>query len=137
MRLVLDANILIAALIKDGTTRRLLLMHHDKLELYTPALIVEEIFENLDYISKTARLPKEKVIELMIELLGTAGIELIEDEFIIAHKAEALEITPDKKDGPYFAAALYKRCRIWSNDKPLKGQSKIEVITIKELLKSL
>ena len=137
MRLVLDANILIAALIKDGTTRRLLLMHHEKLELFTPALIVEEIIDNLDHISKKAKLPKEKVLELMIELLGTAGIELIEDEFIIAHREEALEITPDKKDGPYFAVALYKRCGIWSNDKPLKGQSRIKVITTKELLESL
>ncbi len=137
MKLVLDANILIAALIRDGTTRRLLLAHSDRLDLCTPALIIEEIVENIDYISKKAKVPKEKVIELAIELFGTAKIELIENKSIMVYKEEALRLSPDRKDAQYFALALHKRCGIWSNEKKLKEQSLVNVITTKELLELL
>ncbi len=37
-------------------------------------------------------------------------------------------------DAPYFALALHLNCAIWSGDKALKGQLKVKVFNIKELV---
>ncbi|PIN85274.1 MAG: hypothetical protein COV47_03030 [Candidatus Diapherotrites archaeon CG11_big_fil_rev_8_21_14_0_20_37_9] len=42
------------------------------------------------------------------------------------------KISPDPKDVPYFALALKLRCPIWTNDKLLKKQKKVKIISTSE-----
>jgi|SRR3989338_9428072 len=44
------------------------------------------------------------------------------------------EISTHAKDTLYFAAALKKDCPIWSGEKRLKEQSRVEVFNTKELV---
>ena len=57
MKLVIDANILISALLKEGMTRELLF--NDELIFYTPEFIVEEFFKHAHVLAKKARPPKQ------------------------------------------------------------------------------
>lgn len=74
---------------------------------------------------------------LVLELVSAANIQIIEEEKLERIKPLAKKITPDKDDSPYFAIALYKNCRIWSNDSLLKNQNRVIVINTKELLAML
>jgi predicted nucleic acid-binding protein len=50
MELVLDANILFSALIKEGITRELMLA--DEIVLFTPEYIINEFLEHIGEIAK-------------------------------------------------------------------------------------
>lgn len=43
-------------------------------------------------------------------------------------------ICPDPDDSEYFALAMKLRCTIWSNDKRLKQQEKVNIINTTELI---
>jgi predicted nucleic acid-binding protein len=49
----------------------------------------------------------------------------------------AEQASPDPKDVPYIALALYLHASIWSNDDALKKQSLVKVYTTKELYEML
>ncbi|MGD0729059.1 MAG: PIN domain-containing protein [Candidatus Micrarchaeaceae archaeon] len=135
MELVIDANILIAAFIKKSTTRELLLYRTpNPIKLCAPPFILEELSQHALLLSTKTGIPEKEIMRLVLELLYAANIELISDKDLTEVKSIAEKIAPDKKDSPYFAVALYKNCEIWSNDKPLKKQNRVIVITTKELL---
>ncbi len=46
-------------------------------------------------------------------------------------------VSPDPDDSEHFALALKLNCPIWSEDKLLKQQDKIEILNTKELLEKL
>ena len=132
MQLVVDANVLFSALIKSGATRRILLLsEHD---LYAPEFMVEEFKKHLLELQKKTHLPKDKLAQYLETLLKLTEIKLVPfKEF--KHKQElAAKISPDKDDIAYLALALYLQCRLWSQDKQLKKQNKVKVVTTKELL---
>ena len=134
--LVVDANIVVAALLKDSTSRRLLLRAR-KIRLYTPEFINEELSKYLGEFSKRLKV-KEAELKLAIgRLMLASKMEVVPlreySEFI----GEAREITPDVKDAEYFALALKLGCPLWSQDAKLKKQSKVEVLSTKELLEKI
>lgn len=54
-----------------------------------------------------------------------------------SHLEEASKISPDSDDVVYFALALKFDCSIWSNDKRLKEQPAVKILTTEELLEML
>jgi len=135
MLLVVDANILIAALIKNSDTRKLLLS--EELILIAPEFLLEEIKKYLNYLSEKTKLDKEAVKDLLFEVVEKAEIKIYPAEEFKEKIKEAIEFTPDPKDAMYFALALKQKAIIWSNDKMLKNQNKIEVITTATLIKTV
>jgi predicted nucleic acid-binding protein len=133
VKLVIDANILLAALIKKATTRDLLLK--EELQLYAPDVLIEEFFDNTYLIAKKTNTRQEELAELLQELLTLSHVTVIPKKGFISFVKKAKSICPDKDDVPYFAIALYLRCPIWSNDKRLKEQTEIKIYTTKEVLK--
>ena len=129
MDLVIDANILFSALIKDSTTADLLF--EKSLRLFSPEFIVDEFlkYEGL-LLNKTSR-EKQSFIQIL-HILQDVVIVIPKEEYSKFIK-EAEEISPDEKDILYFALALKLRCGIWSNDKKLKEQNKIKVYSTGEL----
>ena len=87
-----------------------------------------------EILGKTHRSPDEfyKFVGIFGEL-----IELIPFEEIKPFIGKAKEICPDANDVEYFALALKYNCSIWSNDKALKRQSTIKVLSTSELLELL
>lgn len=135
MELVVDANVIFAALIKNSTTRKLLLLRTPSLlTLYTTPFILEEVFKYLGYLAGKTGTEKSELLEMLMELFLSAEINIIPENQLRPYMKEALKVSPDKNDAQYFAIAMSRNCPIWSNDKRLKRQSKIKVINTADLL---
>ena len=131
MLLVVDANVLIAALIKDSDTRELLMS--DELTLIAPEFLLEEATKYIGYISQKTKLEKEIVEELLTDVIQRAEIKIYPTEEFKEEMKPAFKLSPDPNDTMYFALALKTNAAIWSNDKALKKQGKVKIISTKEL----
>jgi putative PIN family toxin of toxin-antitoxin system len=132
MKIVVDANILFAALIKKGLTAELLMS--DKLQLFAPEFLFAEFSKYKDLIlKKTHR--NEGEFNQFLEYLKEQ-IVIVPKKEILPFMDEAVKISPDPKDTTYIALAIAINGNIWSNDKRLKNnQFNINVYTTEELLK--
>ncbi len=136
MKLVVDANVLLAAFVKDATTRHLLL--DTRLHLYAPEHLLSEMFRHLHHSSglrKRIRISALEIQELFYLL--TQSIETLTKESYNPWMPRALKLAPHQEDAPYLAVALALDVAIWSNDKGLKDQSEVKVYSTHELLKEL
>ncbi|MFW9880222.1 MAG: PIN domain-containing protein [Candidatus Thorarchaeota archaeon] len=132
MKLVVDANILFAALIKEGSTAELLLS--DKLQLFVPEFLFTEFAKYEQHILKKTHRSRQKFIQFL-DLLKEQ-ITIIPKKEIIPFIDKAENISPDPKDTVYLALAFALKSNIWSNDKKLKkGQEEITVYSTEELVK--
>ena len=132
--LVVDANILVSALLKDSTTRRIFL-GAKKPGLVAPEFIKEEFLEHLDEFSERLNVKKKRLEGAVNALLKE--IRLIPTQEYKGFLPSAIKISPDKKDAPYFALALCMNCPIWSQDKALKNQKEVRVYSTHGLLELL
>ena len=67
IRLVVDANIIFSALVKDSTTRKLII--EAPIYFYTPDILIEEINRNLNVISKKTGLTSSEIKQILKKLL--------------------------------------------------------------------
>ena len=133
MELVVDANILFAALIKISATSDLIV--DNLLNLSSVEFIFSEFEKYKDLIKeKTERTDEE--FERFMEIIQKK-IKLIPYEEFKPFMKEAEKISPDPKDTEYLALALKLKCGIWSNDKKLKTQDKVKIYSTEDLLKIL
>ncbi len=133
MKLVVDSNIVISALIANKEKTRELIQH-PSLELYVPEQLQNEI-------NKHKELIKEK-----IESRGgnpkalTPLLLRIYNQIIVVPKKEyesnlekAKKALNDPNDVPFLALALRLNCGIWSNDKHLNNQKQVKTYKTHEL----
>lgn len=129
MRLVVDANILFSALIKESLTKKILF--DLSYEFYSPIFVFDEFKEHEEEIlSKTHRTKEE--FYLVLESLQEI-ISFIPEKEFICYLSEAEKICPDSDDIVYFALALKLDCGIWSDDKKLKEQNIIKIYSTQEV----
>ena len=129
MEIVVDSNILFAALIKQGKTAELLF--RNDFSLYAPEFLLEEFKEYKKILeNKTDR--TEEDFSILLTILQHR-ITFITKEEIDPFLEEAKLISPDLKDITYLALALKLNCSLWSNDKALKQQSRIKVYNTNEI----
>jgi len=132
MELIIDANILMSALVvTNGFTYDLIF--NDKIKLFAPEYLLEEFEEHKDEIMKKSNLSKEE-LQLFLSLISSR-IEFIPHIEFREFNRKAEEITPDQDDREYLALALKLNCSIWSNDKKLKNQDKVKIYFTDELIK--
>lgn len=132
MRIIIDANILIAALIKDGTIRRICM--EKGIYLYSPAFILEEILGHAEELEHKTGLSNAALRKTLDDLTALSDITIVSPVEIKPFLQEARDICPDPYDVEYVALALKMRCPIWSEDKELKATRKVNVINTKELI---
>ena len=130
MILVIDANILFSALIKDSLTAELIF--NEDLKLYACEFIIEEFFKYEEEIMKKTHRAREQFITIMHQLRDI--ITVIPKEEYSHLIAEAERFSPDPKDVMYFALAMKLNGSIWSNDKLLKKQDKVKVYLTSEIM---
>jgi len=129
MDLVVDANILFAALVKEGKTAELLF--REDLHLYAPDFLFKEFSKHEQFIlAKTSR--PQKDFGRLLEILKRR-IAIVPFEEITPFLKKAKEISPDAGDVPYFALALKLKAGIWSNDNRLQSQNAVRVWKTQEL----
>ncbi len=130
MQIVIDANVLIAILIRPG--KPIDLFFDSNLHLFAPSLLFEELENNKDTILKKSRLTEDEFDWLCTILKH--NIKIIPEEEFLHFREKADFICPDPKDLVYFALALHLQCPIWSNEKKLKQQNHIKVHATHELI---
>ena len=129
MELVVDANILFSALIKNDYTYKKLF--EQKLTLYTPQEVFTEFKKHeKELLKKTTRTTTEfyKALNILEKRLV-----VVPTQELIPYVEQAENITPDPDDMIYFALALRIGCSIWSNDKALKKQTYVHIYHTHEL----
>jgi predicted nucleic acid-binding protein len=136
MELVVDANILLAGFMKAAVTRELLL--DTRLKLHAPEHLIYEtrkhLLGNSDLRKRIDLSPKQ--IEEVWFLL-TQNIESHVQADYQKNYSSALKVAPHPEDAPYLALALSIGTPVWSNDKGMKTQSRVKVLTTHEILNRL
>ncbi len=134
MILVVDANILISALIRARETRAILLNSGE--ELVSPDFMLFEIQEHKPEIIEKSGLDESQFEEVLARL--KPRIKFFDEEVFLQFMGEADRISPDPDDVAYFALALcLGDAAIWSNDKGLKDQKRIRVYSTREIIESM
>lgn len=130
---VVDANVIVSALMKDSTARKILLGENIK-KLFAPSFIKKELFKYLPEFSEKLNVGENELKSIMNELFDTAKIEIMPVHKCSEFMLQALQLSPDLKDAPYIALALKLNCPIWSQDKALKKQSVVKIYSTEELI---
>jgi len=130
MDLVVDANILFAALIKNSTTRKL--FFYKAFHPYAPDFLLEELAKYRNEILNKTGQTETHFLRILNSMRNR--LLFIAKEDLQTYKERVLEFTPDVKDWPYLAVALKIGATIWSNDDHLKNQDKVEVMDTAELI---
>jgi predicted nucleic acid-binding protein len=136
VKLVVDTNRIVAALIKDSTSRKIILS--DKIQFLTVGITKAEIGEHKQELLEKANLTEEQ-FNAVFSLLFSK-IFVISDVVIENKMNEAKEIMDkiDPADTPFIALALaVENDGIWSDNEHFKQQNRIRVWKTNELLKLL
>jgi predicted nucleic acid-binding protein len=133
MRVIVDTNRILAALLKEGSSRQILTS--DNIEFYSADYVLNEVLKYKSEIVIKSGL-SEVEIETMLNL-AMEKITIISDDKIKSKIKEAIEIMKgiDIKDVPILAAALAIPIDgIWSHDKHFEKQRKIKIFLDKDLI---
>ena len=133
MKLIVDSNRILSALIKDGLTRKLLFSK--EFEFYTPDYVLEEVREYKEYVVKKTGMTFEQ-IELLFQIV-LENINIIPEEKVKKKMEEAIKIMEniDRNDSPILACALVvPNDGIWTEDKHFEKQTKVKVWKTEELI---
>lgn len=130
--IVVDANVLFAALLRDGATRHILLF--GRLDLHTPEHFFDEFARNRPYL-----LAKSRATEAAFDLLVDSLRDRVADvplAVIRPHLARALEETgrKDALDAPYVAAGLAIGGALWTHDRRLAAKISVPILTTADLV---
>ena len=136
MNIVIDSNVLFSALIKDSTTRKLIL-EYGSFFLF-PSFIFEEMEKHKEFLLKKSGMNKQDFDALLGLILKK--VMIVPNEILANYHKEALEIAKDVdiNDSIFVACALaYPNSVIWSNERKLKKLDKVKVLSTEELLQIL
>ena len=136
IRVVIDTNILISALIKDDSvTARII--KSGIFEIYYPEDGMFELEKYRDYIIKKRKKALQRksfdyALSFLLESVNVVPSLLYEDKI-----REAYEVMRDidEKDTPFLALALKLQCPIWSNDGDFEEQNLVEVYKTSYILR--
>lgn len=128
--LVVDANILFSAALRDGSTRGLIL--RGRLNLHAPEWLWAELADNRDMLVSRSGMSPE-AFDLLVVLLRE-HIRTVPRATTKQFRLEALRRVGEVEDAPYVATALAIGGALWSHDKRLAAKAGVEVVTTKELL---
>jgi len=131
LRLVIDANALFAALIKDGTSRKVLFA--EGVEYLAPEGLMTAFTKHYEEIRAKTKGQKKDFDELCTLALGR--VTIIKKEHYIDYVIPASRLTADKEDWQFLALALADGCDIWTSDKGFAGQKRVRIRTTAELAK--
>jgi len=134
MKLVVDANVVISALIADSKTRELIVTLEP--ELLTPEVVHVEIGNYESLIVEKSGMELERVrqfIDLLFQCIETVPAS----EFYpyIEEADEAIGDT-DPDDVLYVACALARDAGVWSDDSDFEGQNLVPVFNTHGVIES-
>jgi len=133
VKVVVDANILFSALIKDSITQRL--FFEESLEIYAPEYLFEEFAEHREEILQKSHRSEAEFWKVMAVLKSKISVVPFSECERFMKRARG--VSPDKDDVIYFAVAFAIRGAIWSNDKNLKCQKAVQILNTGEIARRI
>lgn len=135
MRLVIDANILVAALLKDATTREILL--EENIEFFAPECLLLEIRSLLknSKVRRRIKLSDKDLDELTSAIFNK--IRFFPERQFLSSIKKSIPLVTHIEDAPYIALCLCLGLPLWTNDAALKEQPLVTILTTPELVKLL
>ena len=134
MKLVLDTNILLSALIKNSTTRKIIV--ESEWDLYYPEMSFHEVRKYKELVLNKSGMQEQDYTKLINYLLK--HIILVPDEIIYENleKAKNIMHNIDPDDVVFIATKLsIADSIIWSDDTDFDKQNQIKVLKSKEVSK--
>jgi putative PIN family toxin of toxin-antitoxin system len=133
MKVVVDANIVISALL--GSKATIDILTNEAYEFYAPDIIISEIRKYKKELCKKAGYSSEifdNSLNALLKFIKT--IDEIQYQIYIQNAVDAIG-KRDVKDADYIACALALGADfIWTNDKDFTSQAIISIKTTKELM---
>jgi predicted nucleic acid-binding protein len=130
MKLVVDTNIIISALIKDGINRKILFSPF--IDFITPDYSLEEILKYERVICKKANLDHNGFKKILNIIFGK--ISIIPKREYLDKLNRAKTMIKDLDDTPFIALNLATKADgIWSNDEHFKTRKDLMIFRTKEL----
>ena len=133
MKVIIDINRILSALIRDSTTRKIIL--NSQLEFYFPESSLNKIRKHKDYVLEKSGLTGEEYDKLIAILFKY--IKLLPTEEIGKNWSEAKKIMEhiDPEDVVFIATALsISDSVIWSDDRHFEKQNKVKALKTKDLI---
>lgn len=133
MKIILDTNILFSALIKDSTTRKIILEYEGKFLL--PEYIFDEMKKHQEMLYQKTKLERKDFEQLLQVILDK--VTVVPTETLIPHRELACKIMEniDINDALFIACGLaYPGSAIWSDDKDFKKQQIIPTVNTREII---
>jgi len=134
MRLIVNTNRIIAALIKDSYSRKIIMSK--KFELITPEFSKAEIKGHRSEVLKKSKISDAEFDKIFSSLFNK--IYVIEDKAIRKKEKPARRIMDhiDPDDSPFIAASLsIENDGIWTDDPHFTKQKSVKVWKTSELVK--
>ena len=136
MKLVIDTNILIAALLKDSVTRKILM--HPLFSFYIPEHAFKEFAHHEKALIKKSGLTKHRFHEVLASL--KKKLIIVPTEEYSGRYPEALRAMKniDGTDAPFIALALsFDNDGVWTNDAHFEKQYLVRVWSTADLINEL
>ena len=133
MRIVVDTNILFSLFWEKSFTKEILSMTN--FELISSEVALEELKKYSSLIISKTKINKPRFEKTLFNLRGIVTFLRKKEysEFI----QEAKKISPDPNDADFLAVCLKLKCPLWSNDKILKNQEKVHVLSTKDIVEMI
>jgi predicted nucleic acid-binding protein len=133
MKLVIDTNRIMAGLLKDSTSRKIIL--HDSFSFFAPDYIETELTKHRPYLMKKAKIPGPDFDLLMHTLLDRIVLVSFEDfEREYEHAMRIMEMI-DENDSPFLAVGLALGIgSIWTEDRHFLRQDLLRVCSTRDLI---
>jgi len=132
-RIVIDTNRIMAGLLKDSASRRIIL--HRSFSFFAPDYCATELARHRPYLMKKAGLTSRNFDRILRILLGPVTLVPF-DEFEDAYDhARSVMETVDVNDAPFLAVGLSLGIgHIWTEDRHFLQQDLLRVCSTRDLL---
>ena len=130
MKLIIDNNILFSLMKPDSVSSKIFVLLN--CELIAPSFILYEFNKYKSECFKKSGLSKKDFDKGKNEIFSM--INFVEFGEYKGFVKEALDGLPDEDDSPYIALGLKMQSPIWSNDKDLKKQEKVTILSTEDLI---
>jgi len=134
MKLVIDANVVISALIADSKTRELIVTLEP--DLLTPAFVYDEIESYEDLISEKSGMNPSRVAQFIGLLFQYIDVVPASEFYPAIESADDAIGDTDPDDVLYLACAIANDAAIWSDDSDFNEQSMVETYSTSDVINS-
>ena len=134
MKLVVDANVVISALIADSKTRELVVTLEP--DLLTPEFVYDEIESYTELIVQKSGMSPERVAQFIDLLFQYIEVVPAQEFYPHIEEAEAAIGDTDPDDVLYVACALAEDAAVWSDDTDFDEQTRVETYSTSDVTDS-